>query len=111
MLPTNKRVFAIGDIAGGYQFTHIAGYHAGIVIRNALFRLPAKVDYRAVPWVTYTDPELANVGLTEKVAREKHGDSIRVLTWPFEENNRAQAELYFREGTILERNKVTVDFK
>ena len=89
---TNKRVFAIGDVAGGYQFTHIAGYHAGIVIRNALFRLPAKVDYRAVPWVTYTDPELANVGLTEKAACEKHGDSIRILTWPFEENDRAQAE-------------------
>ncbi len=89
---SNKRVFAVGDIAGGYQFTHIAGYHAGIVIRNALFRLPAKVDYRAVPWVTYTDPELANVGLTEKAAREKHGDTIRVVTTPFSENDRAQAE-------------------
>ncbi len=95
---TNKRVYAIGDIAGGFQFTHIAGYHAGIVIRNALFRLPAKVDYRAVPWVTYTDPELANVGLTEKAAREEHGDAIRVLTWPFAENDRAQAE---RETTGL----------
>jgi pyruvate/2-oxoglutarate dehydrogenase complex dihydrolipoamide dehydrogenase (E3) component len=56
---TNRRVFAIGDVAGGHQFTHMAAYHAGIVIRNALFRLPAKVDYRAVPWVTYTEPELA----------------------------------------------------
>ncbi len=89
---SNKRVFAIGDVAGGYQFTHVAGYHAGIVIRNALFRLPAKVNYRAVPWVTYTDPELANVGLTEKAAHEQHGDTIRVLTWPFAENDRAQAE-------------------
>ncbi|MHA1566080.1 MAG: dihydrolipoyl dehydrogenase family protein, partial [Alphaproteobacteria bacterium] len=88
---TNKRIFAIGDVAGGFQFTHMAGYHAGIVIRNALFRMPAKVDYRAVPWVTYTDPELANVGLSEAMAREKH-DEIRVLRWPFAENDRAQAE-------------------
>jgi pyruvate/2-oxoglutarate dehydrogenase complex dihydrolipoamide dehydrogenase (E3) component len=88
---TNRRVFAVGDVAGGPQFTHIAGYHAGIVIRNVLFRLPAKVDYSALPWVTYTDPELAHVGLTESEARESHKD-IRVLTWNFEENDRAQAE-------------------
>ncbi len=49
----------MGDIAGGPQFTHVADYHAGLVIRNALFRLPVNVDYRALPWVTYTDPELA----------------------------------------------------
>mgnify|MGYP002629224596 CR=1 FL=1 len=88
---TNKKVFAIGDVAGGYQFTHVAGYHAGIVIRNALFRLPAKADMTAVPWVTYTDPELAQVGLTEAEARRAHGD-IRVLTWPFTDNDRAIAE-------------------
>ena len=88
---TNKRVFAIGDVAGGYQFTHMAGYHAGIVLRNALFRLPAKVDTRAVPWVTYTAPELAQVGLTEDRARKQAGD-IRVLRWPFAENDRARAE-------------------
>lgn len=87
----NKRIFAIGDAAGSFQFTHVAGYHAGIVIRNALFRQPAKVDYSALPWVTYTDPELANVGLNEKQAREKYGD-IRVLRHPFAENDRAQAE-------------------
>ncbi|MBI3708775.1 MAG: FAD-dependent oxidoreductase [Proteobacteria bacterium] len=88
---TNKKVYAIGDAAGSYQFTHVAAYHAGIVIRNALFRLPAKVDYRALPWVTYTDPELAHVGLTEHKARETHAD-IRVLRFPFAENDRAQAE-------------------
>jgi pyruvate/2-oxoglutarate dehydrogenase complex dihydrolipoamide dehydrogenase (E3) component len=88
---TNHRVFAVGDVAGGPQFTHIAGYHAGIVIRNALFRLPAKVDYSALPWVTYTDPELAHVGLTEAQARDAHKD-IKVLTWGFEENDRAQTE-------------------
>ncbi len=62
---SNRRVYAVGDAAGGPQFTHVAGYHAGIVIRNALFRLPAKVNYRALPWVTYTDPELAQAGMTE----------------------------------------------
>ena len=88
---SNKKVFAIGDVAGGYQFTHVAGYQAGVVIRNALFRLPAKSDMRAVPWVTYTSPELAQVGLTEVQARNKHGD-IKVLSWPFADNDRAQAE-------------------
>ena len=88
---TNRRAFAAGDVAGGPQFTHIALYHAGIVIRNALFRLPAKVDYRALPWVTYTDPELAQVGATEAAARAAEGD-VRVLRWPFSENDRAQTE-------------------
>ena len=89
---SNKRIFAIGDVAGGFQFTHVAGYHAGIVIKNALFKLPAKVDNKAVPWVTYTDPEIAHVGLTEAQARETHGDSVQALRWSFEENDRAQAE-------------------
>jgi pyruvate/2-oxoglutarate dehydrogenase complex dihydrolipoamide dehydrogenase (E3) component len=87
---TNRRAFAIGDAAGGPQFTHVALYHAGIVIRNALFRLPARVDYRALPWVTYTDPELAQSGLTEATAR---GDGpVEVLHWPFADNDRAQTE-------------------
>lgn len=86
---SNKKVFAIGDVAGGPLFTHIAGYHAGIVIRNALFRLPAKVDRRAIPWVTYTDPELAGVGLTEDAARRRFGQ-VRVLRWPLAENDRAR---------------------
>lgn len=89
---SNKKIFAIGDVAGGYQFTHMAGYHAGIVIRNALFKLPAKVDYKAVPWVTFTDPEIAHVGMTEAEAREKFGDKVRALKWSFKENDRAQAE-------------------
>ena len=89
---TNRRVYAMGDAAGGPQFTHVAGYHAGIVIRNALFRLPAKVDYRALPWVTYTEPELAHVGMTEAEAREHHASDINILRWPFHENDRAQAE-------------------
>ena len=88
---SNRRVFAIGDVAGPYQFTHMAGYQAGIVIRNALFRMPAKVNYTAVPWVTYTDPELAHVGMTEAEAKERAGE-IRVLRFPYAENDRASAE-------------------
>ncbi|MDQ2695880.1 MAG: FAD-dependent oxidoreductase [Pseudomonadota bacterium] len=88
---SNHKIFAIGDVTGGYQFTHMASYHAGIAIRNALFRLPSKVSHRAVPWVTYTDPELAQVGLTEAGARQRHSD-IQVLRWTFEENDRAHAE-------------------
>src|SRR5258708_365749 len=62
---SNRRVYAIGDVAGRGQFTHLANYHAGLVIRNALFRLPVKVNAEAVPRVTFTDPELAHVGLTQ----------------------------------------------
>jgi pyruvate/2-oxoglutarate dehydrogenase complex dihydrolipoamide dehydrogenase (E3) component len=89
---SNRRIYAVGDAAGGPQFTHVAGYHAGIVIRNALFRLPAKVDYRALPWVTYTEPELAQVGMTEAEALKSHSGDVQVLRWPFHENDRAQAE-------------------
>lgn len=88
---SNKKVFAIGDVAGGLQFTHVANYHAGIVIRRALFKLPAKARTHHVPWVTYTEPELAHVGLTEAAARATH-KSVHVLRWPFHENDRAQAE-------------------
>ena len=91
LITSNRKVFAIGDVAGGPQFTHIAGYHAGIVIRNALFGLPARVDYKALPWVTYTDPELAHAGLTEAEAR-KAGHKVEVLGWTFALNDRAQAE-------------------
>jgi pyruvate/2-oxoglutarate dehydrogenase complex dihydrolipoamide dehydrogenase (E3) component len=89
---TNKRAYAIGDVAGGLQFTHVANYHAGLVIRNALFRLPVKVSTNHIPWVTYTDPELAHVGLTEAEAKQRYGDTASVLRWPYHENDRAQAE-------------------
>ena len=88
---TNRRIYAIGDVTGGLQFTHIAGYHGGIVIRNALFRLPAKVDTRAVPWVTYTEPELAHVGLNEQDAMDR-GLEVEALMSPFTDNDRARAE-------------------
>jgi pyruvate/2-oxoglutarate dehydrogenase complex dihydrolipoamide dehydrogenase (E3) component len=90
---TARGVHAIGDIvAGGPRFTHVGAYHAGIVIRNALFRLPARVDYRALPWVTFTDPELAQVGMGEAEARRRWGDDLRVTRLSFADNDRAQAE-------------------
>jgi pyruvate/2-oxoglutarate dehydrogenase complex dihydrolipoamide dehydrogenase (E3) component len=88
---TNRRVFAVGDVTGGLQFTHAASYQAGIALRNILFRLPAKADHRAFPWVTYTSPELASVGMQETEARRAVG-TIRVLRWPLGENDRAVAE-------------------
>lgn len=89
---TNRRVYAIGDAAaGGMRFTHVANYHAGLVIRHALLRLPVKARYNAVPWVTFTDPEIAHVGLTDEQASDQ-GYRIRVMRWPYCENDRAQAE-------------------
>lgn len=88
---TNKRVYAIGDAAGGYQFTHIANYHAGIVIRNIIFKIPSKVDYQSIPWVTFTTPELAHTGLTADKALKKYRDA-RVISLPFSDNDRAQTE-------------------
>ena len=88
---SNKRIYAIGDVIGGRQFTHVAGYHASLIIRNILFKIPsANHDYQA-PWVTYADPELAHVGLTQAEAREKHS-GVRIVRWGFDENDRAQAE-------------------
>jgi pyruvate/2-oxoglutarate dehydrogenase complex dihydrolipoamide dehydrogenase (E3) component len=88
---TNRKVYAIGDVAGSLQFTHVANYHAGLVIRNALFRQPVAVNLDHIPRVTFTDPELAHVGLSETQARARYR-TIRVLRWPYHENDRAQAE-------------------
>ncbi len=88
---SNKKVYAIGDVAGAWQFTHAANYHAGLVIKHALFRVPVKVDANAIPRVTFTDPELAHVGLTEAQARASRR-AFRVLRWPYHDNDRAQAE-------------------
>jgi pyruvate/2-oxoglutarate dehydrogenase complex dihydrolipoamide dehydrogenase (E3) component len=89
---TNRRVWAIGDCNGLYAFTHMAGYEASLFIRGALFRAPARFDRSIVPWTTFTDPELAHVGLTERHARERHGDAVRVLRWHFADNDRAHTE-------------------
>jgi pyruvate/2-oxoglutarate dehydrogenase complex dihydrolipoamide dehydrogenase (E3) component len=89
---SNRRVYAIGDCAAGHPaLTHAANYHAGLVIRNALFRLPVRADNSAVPWATYTDPELAQTGLTEAQARARRM-TIRVARWPYHDNDRAQIE-------------------
>lgn len=92
---TNRRVYAIGDCAGGAgagaRFTHAANHHAGLVIRNALFRLPVRVGRAPIPRVLYTDPELASVGLDEGEARARH-KAIRILRWSFADNDRARTE-------------------
>ena len=88
---SQEKIFAIGDVIGSFQFTHAANYHAGIVIRNALFHLPAKIDYKAMSWVTYTTPELAQVGLNEAMAKTKHL-SYDIIRWSFTENDRAVTE-------------------
>jgi pyruvate/2-oxoglutarate dehydrogenase complex dihydrolipoamide dehydrogenase (E3) component len=92
MRTTNRRVYAIGDVAGGLQFTHVAGYQAGLIIRQALFGLPARNRTDHIPWATYTDPELAQVGLTEAQARETHGGNLEVVRFPYNHNDRAIAE-------------------
>ena len=89
---TNAKVYAIGDAAGRHQFTHVAGYHGATIIRSMLFGLPAKIREDHIPYATYTDPELAQVGLTEAQAREAHGDKLEVVRFPYHENDRAIAE-------------------
>ncbi len=89
---SNSRVYAIGDAAAEQlQFTHAANYHAGLVIRNALFRLPVRASNDVIPWVTYTEPELAQTGVSEAEAR-KRGLKIRIVRWPYHDNDRAQTE-------------------
>lgn len=88
---SNRRIYAIGDVTGSPRFSHVASHQAEIVLRRILFRLPAKFDPTLVPWVTFTDPELAHVGLSEDQARAADM-RIEVLRWPFTENDRAHAE-------------------
>jgi len=95
---TNKRIYAIGDIAGGLQFTHVANYQASLVIRNAVFRLPVRLDESAIPRVTFIDPELAQAGLTESEARAKHR-AVSVARSEFADNDRAVTER-MRDGFV-----------
>ncbi len=105
---SSKHIYACGDVAGPYPFTHMAEYQAGIVISNAIFRFPKKTNYRVVPWVTYSDPELARVGMTELQAKEQ-GLDVDVLRFSFSDIDRALAEvetagemkLISRKGKIL----------
>jgi pyruvate/2-oxoglutarate dehydrogenase complex dihydrolipoamide dehydrogenase (E3) component len=101
---SNKRVYAIGDVTGLPQFTHAASHAASLLIRHLLFRMAVAMDVDRLPRVMFTDPELAHVGLTEAQAR-KDG-AIRVLRWPYRENDRAQAE-----GEIRGHIKVVTDRK
>jgi pyruvate/2-oxoglutarate dehydrogenase complex dihydrolipoamide dehydrogenase (E3) component len=108
---SNKRIFAIGDVTGRPQFTHIASYHASICIRNMLFKLPARIDNSAVPWVTYTDPELAHVGLSYDNAVAQWGvKNVTVTKAALTDNDRARADhrtagmvkaITHKNGTIL----------
>ncbi|THK34881.1 dihydrolipoamide dehydrogenase [Ensifer sp. MPMI2T] len=88
---SNRRVYAIGDAVGGLQFTHVANYHARLVLQQILFRLPASEDRDIVPRVTFTDPELAQVGPGEAEAREKFGP-VDVVRWDFSANDRARTD-------------------
>ncbi len=88
---SRSHIYAAGDVNGGYQFTHAAGYEGGIVIANAVFRLPRKADYTYLPWCTYTDPELASIGMNEKAAQTQ-GIDYTVWTEAFRDNDRSLAE-------------------
>ncbi len=90
---SNRRVYAIGDVVkDGPKFTHAAGYHAGVVVRNALLGLPARARHEHIPYVTFTDPELAQVGLTEVEAKKIYGTSVEVARFDIGETDRARAE-------------------
>ena len=96
---TNSRVYAIGDAAGGPQFTHVAGYHAGLVVRSALFRMPVSVRPEIIPRVTFTDPEIASVGITEVEAEKRFDDRYEVVRFEVNKNDRARAE-HIGEGMV-----------
>ena len=88
---TQKHIYGAGDVTGGYQFTHAAGYEGGVVVTNAVFHLPRKVDYTYMPWCTYTDPELASIGMNEKAAQDA-GIKYSVWVEDFRDNDRSLAE-------------------
>ena len=100
---THKHIYAAGDVTGAFQFTHAAGYEGGIVVSNAVFHLPRKADYTFMPWCTYTDPELAGIGMNEKRARDA-GIEYSVFTEAFEDNDRSLAE-----GTKMGKIKMILD--
>ncbi|MFC1867537.1 dihydrolipoyl dehydrogenase family protein [Thermodesulfobacteriota bacterium] len=105
-LRTNlKHIYAAGDVTGQYQFTHAAGYEGGIVISNAIFHLPRKADYTFLPWCTYSEPELASIGMNEKRATEA---GIEHTMWieEFKDNDRSLAE-----GEKVGKIKMILDAK
>ncbi len=88
---TNRRIWALGDAAGG-GFTHSAGWHASVFVRNVLFKARTRADALAMPAVTFCDPELAQIGRTESQARERYGAQVKTTRWDFHDNDRAQAQ-------------------
>ena len=106
---SNKRVWVLGDVAGKGQFTHLAGWHASVFVRRALFKQGSKSSSLPLPAVTYTSPEVAQLALTEAEARAEYGDSIEVSRFSFHENDRAIAEgktegeckLIIRKGKLV----------
>lgn len=88
---TNKKIYAIGDVINGYQFTHVSEYEAGIAIQNIIFHLPKKASYKAIPWVTYTTPELAHVGISWQMV-ENTPNKYKIIELPFSDNDRAICE-------------------
>ncbi len=102
---SHKHIYAAGDVIGGYQFTHVAGYEGGVVLSNAIFHLPKKTDYSHVPWCTYTHPELASIGMNEKSAK-KAGIDYSIHVEEFSGNDRALAE-----GESVGRIKLLLDKK
>jgi pyruvate/2-oxoglutarate dehydrogenase complex dihydrolipoamide dehydrogenase (E3) component len=105
-LRTNhKHIYAAGDVNGGYLFTHAAGYEGGIVVSNAVFRFPRNTDYTYLPWCTYTDPELASIGMNEKTAKSK-GIEYSIIVEEFKNNDRSLAE-----GEKIGKIKMLLDEK
>jgi pyruvate/2-oxoglutarate dehydrogenase complex dihydrolipoamide dehydrogenase (E3) component len=101
----HRHIYAAGDVSGGFQFTHAAGYEGGIVVSNAIFHIPRKVDYALLPWCTYTDPELANIGMNEKMAQSA-GIDYSIYTEAFKDNDRSLAE-----GEKIGKIKMILDEK
>jgi pyruvate/2-oxoglutarate dehydrogenase complex dihydrolipoamide dehydrogenase (E3) component len=102
---SQSHIFAAGDVTGEYQFTHAAGYEGGIVLSNAIFHLPRKADYTFLPWCTYTDPELASIGMNERAAKSA---GIKYSVWieEFKDNDRSLAE-----GEHIGKIKMILDEK
>ncbi len=106
---SNRRVWALGDVAGKGQFTHLAGWHASVFTRRAFFKQGSRASDLPLPAVTYVSPEVAQVGLSEAAARAKYGDSVTTSCFAFEENDRAiaegdrvgEAKLVIRKGKLL----------
>jgi len=105
MRTNHKHIYGAGDITGTFQFTHAAGYEGGIVVSNAIFHLPRKANYTWMPWCTYTDPELASIGMNEKAARQA-GIEYQIWSEPFAGNDRALAE-----GSTIGKIKMLLDEK